>query len=30
MKQGVIKKGNKVLIAGFGIGYSWGATIVTL
>lgn len=30
MKQGVIKKGNKVLLAGFGIGYSWGATIVTL
>jgi 3-oxoacyl-[acyl-carrier-protein] synthase III len=30
MKQGFIKKGNKVLIAGFGIGYSWGATIVTL
>lgn len=30
MKQGVIKKGSKVLLAGFGIGYSWGATIVTL
>ena len=30
MQQGVIKSGNKVLIAGFGIGYSWGATIVTL
>lgn len=30
MKQGVIKKGHKVLIAGFGIGYSWGATILTM
>lgn len=25
---GKIKPGNKVLIAGFGIGYSWGATII--
>jgi 3-oxoacyl-[acyl-carrier-protein] synthase-3 len=30
LKAGVIKKGNKVLIAGFGIGYSWGATILTI
>lgn len=29
-KTGKIKKGDKVLIAGFGIGYSWGATILTL
>lgn len=27
-KQGVLKKGMKVLVAGFGIGYSWGATII--
>lgn len=30
MKQGVIKKGHRVLIAGFGIGYSWGATIIRM
>ena len=30
MKQGMIKKGYKVLIAGFGIGYSWGATVITM
>lgn len=29
MKASLIKKGSKVLIAGFGIGYSWGATILT-
>jgi 3-oxoacyl-[acyl-carrier-protein] synthase-3 len=29
-KAGLLKKGMKVLIAGFGIGYSWGATILTL
>jgi 3-oxoacyl-[acyl-carrier-protein] synthase III len=30
MKEGKAKKGDKVLIAGFGIGYSWGATILTI
>ena len=30
MKEGRAKKGDKVLIAGFGIGYSWGATILTI
>jgi len=30
MKAGKAKKGDKVLIAGFGIGYSWGATILTI
>lgn len=30
MKVGKAKKGDKVLIAGFGIGYSWGATILTI
>ena len=29
-KEGRAKKGNKVLIAGFGIGYSWGATVITI
>ena len=26
----VIKKGDKVLLCGFGVGYSWGATIITI
>ena len=25
-----IKKGDKVMLVGFGVGYSWGATIITL
>lgn len=25
-----VKKGDKVLLAGFGVGYSWGATIITI
>lgn len=28
--SGKIKRGNKVLLAGFGIGFSWGATIITV
>ncbi|SIS96471.1 3-oxoacyl-[acyl-carrier-protein] synthase-3 [Chryseobacterium ureilyticum] len=28
MNEGMLKKGDKVLLAGFGVGYSWGATIV--
>jgi len=28
IKNGLIQKGNKVLLCGFGVGYSWGATIV--
>lgn len=27
-QKGALKKGMKVLLAGFGIGYSWGATII--
>lgn len=27
-KKGILKKGMKVLVAGFGIGNSWGATII--
>jgi 3-oxoacyl-[acyl-carrier-protein] synthase-3 len=27
-KKGVLKRGMKVLLAGFGIGNSWGATII--
>jgi 3-oxoacyl-[acyl-carrier-protein] synthase-3 len=30
LKTGNIKKGNRILIAGFGIGLSWGASIITL
>jgi 3-oxoacyl-[acyl-carrier-protein] synthase-3 len=28
LKAGLIKKGSKVMIAGFGIGHSWGATVL--
>jgi len=27
-QQGILKQGMKVMLAGFGIGYSWGATII--
>jgi 3-oxoacyl-[acyl-carrier-protein] synthase III len=30
LETGRIKKGDKVLLVGFGVGYSWGATIVTI
>lgn len=30
LKDGKIKKGNKVLLAGFGVGLSWGATIIEI
>ncbi|MDD4147668.1 MAG: 3-oxoacyl-[acyl-carrier-protein] synthase III C-terminal domain-containing protein, partial [Candidatus Cloacimonetes bacterium] len=26
--RGIIKAGDKVLLAGFGVGYSWGSTII--
>jgi len=29
IRQGKIKPGSKVLIAGFGTGISWGATVLT-
>jgi 3-oxoacyl-[acyl-carrier-protein] synthase-3 len=28
--NGKIKSGDKVLLCGFGVGYSWGATIITI
>jgi 3-oxoacyl-[acyl-carrier-protein] synthase-3 len=28
LKEEKIKTGSKVLIAGFGVGYSWGGTIL--
>ncbi|MDR2206509.1 MAG: ketoacyl-ACP synthase III [Flavobacteriaceae bacterium] len=28
--EGKLQKGNKVLIAGFGVGYSWGATVLEI
>jgi 3-oxoacyl-[acyl-carrier-protein] synthase-3 len=30
IENGTIIKGDKVLLAGFGVGYSWGATILTI
>lgn len=30
IKQGKAKKGDKILLAGFGIGYSWSGTIIRL
>jgi 3-oxoacyl-[acyl-carrier-protein] synthase-3 len=30
MVQDLIKPGNKVLLCGFGVGYSWGATIIQI
>lgn len=30
MDKGMLKKGDKVLLAGFGVGYSWGATILEI
>jgi 3-oxoacyl-[acyl-carrier-protein] synthase-3 len=30
MQEGKIKKGDRILIAGFGIGLTWGATVITL
>lgn len=30
IEKGLIKKGNKVLLAGFGVGYSWGATVIEI
>ncbi|HWJ30119.1 MAG TPA: ketoacyl-ACP synthase III [Flavisolibacter sp.] len=30
MKAGRAKKGDKVLLAGFGVGYSWGGAIITI
>lgn len=30
LQNATIKEGNKVLIAGFGVGYSYGATIITI
>jgi 3-oxoacyl-[acyl-carrier-protein] synthase-3 len=28
--RGIVKKGDKLLLCGFGVGYSWGATIIQL
>jgi len=30
MDQGIVKKGERVLIAGFGVGYSWGGTVIQI
>ncbi len=28
IENGLVRKGNKILLAGFGVGYSWGAVII--
>lgn len=30
LDQGIVSTGNRVLLAGFGVGYSWAATVVTI
>lgn len=30
MDKGMLKQGDRVLLAGFGVGYSWGATIIEI
>ena len=30
IEQGLVKKGDKIMLAGFGVGYSWGACIIKL
>ena len=30
LDKGLVREGSKVLIAGFGVGYSWGATVLRL
>jgi 3-oxoacyl-[acyl-carrier-protein] synthase-3 len=30
LEQGVVKKGDTVLLCGFGVGYSWGAAIIKI
>lgn len=30
MENGMVKSGDKILLCGFGVGYSWGATIITI
>jgi 3-oxoacyl-[acyl-carrier-protein] synthase-3 len=30
LDRGIVKKGDKVLLCGFGVGYSWGATIIKI
>jgi 3-oxoacyl-[acyl-carrier-protein] synthase III len=30
IKQGKVNKGSKVLVAGFGVGYSWAGSIITI
>ncbi len=30
LETGIIKKGDKVMLVGFGVGYSWGSTIIEI
>jgi len=29
-ESGRLKKGDRVMMVGFGVGYSWGASIITI
>jgi 3-oxoacyl-[acyl-carrier-protein] synthase-3 len=30
LEKKMVKFGDKVMLVGFGVGYSWGATIITI
>jgi 3-oxoacyl-[acyl-carrier-protein] synthase-3 len=30
MDKGILQEGDKILMAGFGVGYSWGATVMEM
>jgi 3-oxoacyl-[acyl-carrier-protein] synthase-3 len=30
LDKGLIREGHKVVLCGFGVGYSWGATIIQI
>ncbi len=30
IEKSIIKQGNRVMLVGFGVGYSWGATLITI
>ena len=30
IEEGIVKKGDKVMLCGFGVGYSWAAVVVEI
>jgi 3-oxoacyl-[acyl-carrier-protein] synthase-3 len=30
LERGLVKQGDKILLAGFGVGYSWGAVVIEI